>query len=52
MLVNIFFGVTINAAQAIANQVSNAIQQFSNNFITAVTPQIIKMYAEVNMMKC
>lgn len=46
MLVNIFFGVTINAAQAIANQVSNAIQQFSNNFITAVTPQIIKMYAE------
>lgn len=46
MLVNIFFGVTINAAQAIANQVSNAIQQFSNNFITAVTPQIIKLYAD------
>lgn len=46
MLVNIFFGAAINAAQAIANQVSNAIQQFSNNFITAVSPQIIKLYAE------
>ena len=46
MLVNVFFGATINAAQAIANQVSNAIQQFSNNFITAVSPQIIKLYAE------
>ena len=45
MLVNVFFGATINAAQAIANQVSNAIQQFSNNFITAVSPQIIKQYA-------
>lgn len=49
MLVNVFFGVTINAAQAIANQVSNAIQQFSNNFVTAVTPQIIKSYAEGNI---
>lgn len=46
MLINIFFGATINAAQAISNQASNAIQQFSANFVTAVTPQIIKMYAE------
>lgn len=46
ILINVFFGATINAAQAIANQVSNAIQQFSTNFITAVSPQIIKLYAE------
>lgn len=51
MLVNVFFGATINAAQAIANQVSNAIQQFSNNFIVAVTPQIIKSYAENDIEK-
>lgn len=53
-LINIFFGATINAAQAIANQVSNAIQQFSSNFITAVSPQIIKLYAEnqiIEMLK-
>lgn len=54
ILVNIYFGATINAAQAIANQVSSAIQQFSSNFITAVSPQIIKLYADgqiIEMMK-
>lgn len=45
MLLNIFFGVTVNAARGIANQVNNAIVQFINNFMTAVIPQITKSYA-------
>lgn len=46
MLLNIFFGVTVNAAMGIANQVSAAINQFVINFQTAFRPQIIKSYAE------
>ena len=49
ILLNIFFGVVVNAARGISFQVSNAIMQFVNNFQTAVTPQIIKLYAEGNL---
>lgn len=45
ILINLFFGVTLNAARGIANQVDAAIQQFVNNFMTAVNPQITKCYA-------
>lgn len=45
ILINLFFGVTFNAARGIANQVDNAVQQFVNNFTTAVNPQITKSYA-------
>lgn len=45
MLMNIFFGVVINAARGIADQVSNIIQMFVNNFMTALNPQITKSYA-------
>lgn len=45
MLINVFFGVTFNAARGIANQVENAVCQFVNNFTTAVNPQITKSYA-------
>lgn len=46
LLLNIFFGPTVNAARGIAYQVQGAVTQFSNNFMTAVRPQIIKSYAE------
>lgn len=46
ILLNMFFGPTVNAARGIAYQVQGAITQFSNNFMTAVKPQIIKLYAE------
>lgn len=49
ILLNIFFGPTVNAARGIAYQVQGAVTQFSNNFITAVRPQIIKSYAEGNL---
>lgn len=45
MLINVFFGVTVNAARGIAIQVENAVMQFVTNFTTAVNPQITKSYA-------
>ena len=45
ILLNIFFGVFVNAAMGIANQVSGAISLFVGNFQTAFNPQIIKSYA-------
>ena len=46
ILLNMFFGPAVNAARGIAYQVQGTITQFSNNFMTAVRPQIIKSYAE------
>ena len=45
VVLNMFFGPLVNAAQVIAIQVSTAIGQFVQNFMTAVRPQIIKYYA-------
>lgn len=45
LLVNIFFGVALNAARGIASQVEGAVMQFVNNFTTAINPQITKCYA-------
>lgn len=45
LLVNAFFGVTLNAARGIATQVEGAVIQFVNNFTTAINPQITKCYA-------
>lgn len=45
MLMNVFFGVTVNAARGIAYQVEHAILQFVYNFTMAVNPQITKSYA-------
>ena len=45
VLINMFFGVALNAARGIANQVDNALVMFANNFTTAINPQITKSYA-------
>ena len=45
VLVNIFHGVTVNAAMGIAMQVNSAVFQFVRNFQTAFNPQIVKSYA-------
>ena len=45
IIINLFFGVAVNAAQGIANQVINIVNQFVNNFMTALNPQIVKSYA-------
>jgi len=45
MVINLFFGVLLNAAYGIASQVGTAISAFSIDFLMAVNPQIIKYYA-------
>lgn len=45
MLVNMFFGVALNAARGLATQVESAVATFVNNFTTAINPQITKSYA-------
>lgn len=45
ILLNIFHGVTVNAAMGITNQVSNALNGFVSNFQLAFNPQIVKSYA-------
>jgi O-antigen/teichoic acid export membrane protein len=45
VLINLFFGVTINAARAVSMQIYNAVNSLSVNIITAFSPQITKKYA-------
>lgn len=45
ILLNMFFGPVVNAARGIASQVNGAVVSFSQNFSTALRPQIIKTYA-------
>ena len=45
ILINVFFGPVVNAANAIAVTVNHAVTNFTSNFTSAVNPQIIKTYA-------
>ena len=45
ILLNLFFNPAINAARAVAFQISHAVNQLSSNFFVAVKPQIYKSYA-------
>lgn len=45
VLLNLFFAPAIIAAKALANQITQAVMQFVNNFRVALNPQIIKSYA-------
>lgn len=45
VLLNLFFAPAIIASKALANQITQAIMQFVNNFRVALNPQIIKSYA-------
>lgn len=45
ILVNMFHGVTSNAAMAVANQVNSHVLHLTGNFQTAFNPQITKAYA-------
>lgn len=49
ILMNIFFGVAVNAARSIASQVDNAVNMLVNNFTMALNPQITKSYASGDM---
>lgn len=52
VLLNIFFGIIVNAGRGVAVQVDNAVNQFINSFTTALRPQITKTYAAQELNKC
>lgn len=45
VILNLFFGVVINAASSIANTVSGVLQGFAFKIIMAFKPSIVKLYA-------
>lgn len=49
--INLFFAVTVNAAYALANIISQAINSLAQSLTTAIKPQIVKAYAEENTQR-
>ncbi|WP_018027533.1 lipopolysaccharide biosynthesis protein [Porphyromonas somerae] len=47
-ILNMFWGVALNAARGIALQVQSGVSTFTGNIMTASDPQICKLYAEGN----
>lgn len=45
ILLNLFFGALLNAANGIAMQVQGAVMSFATSALAAVKPQIVKSYA-------
>lgn len=45
VLLNMFFGPTVNAGRSIATQANGALKSFVSNIQAAINPQIIKLYA-------
>ena len=45
ILLNLFFGPSVNAARAIGNKIHNTATGFVYNFIAAMTPQITQSYS-------
>lgn len=48
IVINMFFGVAVNAARGIAVSVNGYVTQFANNFMGALNPQITKSFAAGN----
>ena len=46
ILLNMFFGPAVNAARAVSVQVQNAVISFTNNFQTAINPQLMQSVAK------
>lgn len=51
IILNIFVGVTINAARGIATMIESTVSSFVYNFTTALNPQITKSYAQKNKQR-
>lgn len=45
IIINIFFGTVTNAARAVAYQINSVVAAFSQNFMKAVDPRIVKEYS-------
>ena len=48
LILNLFFGPTVNAARAIAFQVSSGLSNFVQNLSVPIRPQVIQEYAKSN----
>lgn len=46
ILINVFFGVTLNAAYGVAMMMQGVLTQFATSIQQAINPQIIKSYAQ------
>ncbi len=51
LLLNAFFGIVVNAARGVANQVNGALQSFISNIVTPSRPQVIQSYAQDNTIR-
>jgi O-antigen/teichoic acid export membrane protein len=49
VVLNIYYGTTLNAARGIAFQVNTIVTGFSSNLLMSVSPQITKQYANGNI---
>lgn len=49
ILINLYYGVSLNAACGIANQVKSLVSQLSTNIGLAISPQITKSYSSGNV---
>lgn len=49
IILNLFFGTTVNAARSVAIHVSSTVKTFAQNFTMALNPQITKQYAAGNI---
>lgn len=49
LLLNAFFGPTVNAARGVSYQLSHGVQSFVGNITTASRPQITQSYAQGNV---
>lgn len=57
ILINIFFGVSFNAARSLAHKIEGIVKRFTADFTVALNPQITKSYAageidEMNKLIC
>ena len=52
LVVNVFFGVALNAARGVAAQVEGMVKQFATNLLTAFNPQIVKNWASGDKEYC
>lgn len=51
LVLNLFYGVIANAGASIASTVNSTISSLTANIITAFRPQIIKQYAQDNVVR-
>lgn len=51
LLLNLFFGTALNASYSISQQVNSGVSMLASNFLTAVKPNITKLYAKEDYSK-